>query len=78
MSEPRRRNGKPSLAERWPLYRDIGAFLIGAFMLIWQTVFEENAQDILAIVGFAALGIAGSGVAQRFLADKLGHGNGSK
>jgi hypothetical protein len=59
------------LALRWPIYRDIGAFLIGAFMLVWQTVFEENAQDILAIIGFAALGIAGSGVAQRFILSKV-------
>lgn len=55
----------------WPVYRDIGAFVLGTFMLVWQTVFEENAQEILVLTGFASLGIAGSGVAQRFLRTKL-------
>lgn len=61
----------PRIAQMWPLYRDIGAFVLGSFMLIWQTVFEENAQAILVLTGFGALGIAGSGVAQRILAQRF-------
>ncbi len=55
----------------WPIVRDAGAFLLGAFMLVWQTVYEENAQDILVLTGFAALGIAVSGVARRLIEQRV-------
>ena len=60
-TRPRRRG--PS----WPTIRDALAFLLGNFILLWQTVAEENPNLELVLAGFACLGITGSSVAQRFL-----------
>lgn len=55
----------------WPLFRDAGAFGLGTFILVWQTVFEASAQVILVVAAFACLGITGSGIAQRILRQKI-------
>lgn len=62
----------PTVLERyWPPVRDIGAFLVGSFILIWETVAESQAQPWLVAAGFAALGVAGSGVLQRWMLGRL-------
>lgn len=67
----RRATDRVTVAERlWPLLRDIGAFLIGSFMLIQQTLLQGRGQppsELLVIVGVALLGVTGSGIAQRLL-----------
>ena len=37
--------------------RDLFHGLLGAFLLIWQTVFEETAQPILVAAGVALVGV---------------------
>lgn len=62
---------QPVSGERyWPLIRDIGAFFLGAFILVDQTVVAKTAQTILVVIAFACLGITGSGIAQRWLRSK--------
>ncbi len=56
-----------SAGHRWPMIRDAGAFLLGVFILLWQTIAEDQADVTLVVVGFACLGVTGSGVAQRFI-----------
>jgi hypothetical protein len=60
---------------RWPLIRDVGAFLVGSFILLEQTLqpvlFGVESNTIAFVIGFACLGITGSGIAQRWLSKKL-------
>jgi hypothetical protein len=60
---------------KWPLARDIGAFLIGSFILVEQTLqpvlFGVESNTIAFVVGFACLGITGSGIAQRWLSKRM-------
>lgn len=73
---PRRRRSPPSrrpsvLEQQWPFVRDVGATLIGAFILVEQTIFTAKAQTVLVVAGLALLGVPASGVAQRILARYL-------
>ncbi|HZW09006.1 MAG TPA: hypothetical protein VFF69_03805 [Phycisphaerales bacterium] len=52
---------------KWPVIRDALAFLLGVFILLWQTVQRDASDVTLVIVGFACLGITGSGIATRFI-----------
>jgi hypothetical protein len=63
--QPRRRRTSPA-AERIALGKDVGSFLVGAFMMIQQTLSDQPNIAVL-LVGFAALGVAGSGAASRVL-----------
>lgn len=51
----------------WPFVRDVGATMMGAFILIDQTVIAKSAQTILVVAGMALLGVPASGLAQRLL-----------
>ena len=69
------RDDPPLILERyWPITRDIAAFILGSFLLVWQTVFEESAQTLPMLIGFAALGTTASGVIQRWLLSRLESG----
>lgn len=57
--------------QAWSIARDAFALVVGAFMLIWETVFAKQAQSILVVAGVAALGITGTGIAQRALRSLL-------
>lgn len=63
----------PRLAKLWSTLRDILAFVVGAFILVHETLAPGAAQRPWIIVaGFACLGVAGSGAAQRWLLSRLG------
>ena len=62
---------QPWINRWWPPVRDIGAFLLGTFILIHQEVWRASAQPWLVAAGLACLGITGSGAIQRYLLSKL-------
>lgn len=62
----------PQAGRRWPFVRDTLAFILGAFILLWQTVQREESDVTLVVVAFACLGITGSGIAQRVIESRLG------
>ena len=61
----------PRLVRAWPPARDVLSFAIGAFILLHETLDGKPAQPWLVATGFACLGIAGSGAAQRWLLTKF-------
>lgn len=63
----------------WQLpWREIVAVVVGAAMLMWQTVAVDSAQPALVGAGLALIGVGGVGSAQRAIRRKLGeNGDGS-
>ncbi len=48
----------PELASQWQrIFRDIVAAAVGAFMLIWQTVFVMTPNALIIGAGLVALGL---------------------
>ena len=60
---------QPTERRLWwlPDVKEALAFVIGAFMLIHQTVYASRVEVILVVAGVALMGVLGSGVAQRAL-----------
>ncbi len=52
----------------WGAFRDFGAFLIGA----WLLLVKANASTVQQVIGVALLGVTASGVAQRGIERWLG------
>lgn len=50
-----------------PELKEVGAFLIGSFILIYETVYSSHVDTILVLAGVAMMGVLGSGIAQRAL-----------
>lgn len=50
-----------------PELKEALAFVLGSFILIYQTVFASRVEVILVVAGVALMGVLGSGVAQRAL-----------
>lgn len=50
-----------------PDVKELGAFLLGSFILIYETVFAVKPEIILVVAAVAMMGVLGSGVAQRAL-----------
>lgn len=46
-------------------WREIGSFVLGAFLLIWQNSLEDHPQPILVGAGLALIGVTGTGAVQR-------------
>lgn len=46
-------------------WREIASFILGAFILVWQTVLEQQAQALLVGAGVALIGVTTSGAIQR-------------
>ena len=63
-----------SATPRWGKVRDAAAFMLGTFILLWQTVAEDSPSVILAVIALACLGVTGSGVAQRAIERVIGDG----
>jgi hypothetical protein len=51
--------------EWWPLVREIVTCGLGAFILAWQTSFEDTAQAYLVAAGCALVGVPFVGLLQR-------------
>lgn len=50
----------------WQLpWREIICTLVGAFMLLWQTVLDANKSPLIVGAGLALLGVSGTGLIQR-------------
>jgi hypothetical protein len=48
----------PELASQWQrIFRDVVAAGVGAFMLIWQTVFAMTPDPLIIGAGLVALGL---------------------
>lgn len=62
---------RPSTTGRWPFVRDVLAFLLGTFILLWQTVARDQADTTLTVAGLVCLGVTGSGLAQRWIEARL-------
>lgn len=73
-----RQPGEAGSESAWPLARDVCSFVLGAFILLHQTVWVETAQPWLITAGYACLGLAGSGRVQRWLSQRMENGNGEK
>ncbi len=58
----------PSRPPRWTTIRDTLAFGLGSFIMIWQTVMEDDSDVTLVVAALVCLGVSGSGVAQRVIA----------
>lgn len=43
------------------------AFVLGAFILVYETVYASKVEIILVVAAVAMMGVLGSGVAQRAL-----------
>lgn len=41
----------------WPLLRNVASFTLGAFILTWQTVWEQEAQAVLVGAALALIGV---------------------
>jgi len=61
--------GQPEQRPKWWQFpwREMGSFALGAFILIWQTSIETQAQPILVGAGVALIGVTGTGAVQRAL-----------
>lgn len=68
MSQPRQ---PTRTASAWPIIRDVAAFILGAVILLHQELAREQSDATLVVVGFACLGITGTGVVQRRIMAKL-------
>lgn len=53
---------------RW---RELGTFLIGAFILLWQTVAEPQPEPWLVIAGLALMGEPGIRAVQSVLQGRM-------
>lgn len=49
---------------RFP-WHETFSFILGAFMLIWQTALEDQKSALIVGAGLALCGVAGSGAIQR-------------
>lgn len=50
-----------------PGLKEVLAFLLGTFILVYETVFAPRVEIILVVAAIAMMGVLGSGVAQRAL-----------
>ncbi len=50
-----------------PQAKEALAFLLGCFVLIYETVYAPRVEVILVVAAVAMMGVLGSGVAQRAL-----------
>lgn len=50
-----------------PEVKETLAFVLGSFILIYQTVYAAKVEVILVVAAVAMMGVLGSGVAQRAL-----------
>ena len=50
-----------------PDVKELGAFLLGSFILVYETVYAPQVEIILVVAAVAMMGVLGSGVAQRAL-----------
>ena len=56
----------PNRPPWWQLpWREIVSCTTGAFILLWQTVLEDQAQALLVGAGLALIGVTGTGAIQR-------------
>lgn len=53
-------------------WREIGSFLLGSFILLWQTTLEERPQALLVGAGLALVGVTGAGAIQRAVKRAIG------
>lgn len=65
-----RRDTKPP--QWWQLpWKEIGSFVVGTSILLWQTALEDEAQLILVGAALALMGVTGAGTVQRALRRRL-------
>lgn len=50
-----------------PDVKEALAFVLGAFILVYETVYASKVEIILVVAAVAMMGVLGSGVAQRAL-----------
>lgn len=57
----------------WQLpWREIASFVLGAFLLVWQTVLEQHAQALIIGAGLALCGVTAAGAIQRAVKRAVG------
>lgn len=60
---------KPPRVLWWlPGAKEVVAFMLGVFILVYETVFATHVEVTLVAAAVALMGVLGSGVAQRVLA----------
>ena len=66
-------------AQRWRYshVHDGAAAMLGAFILVWETIAESRAQNVLVAAGLGLWGITASGVLQKAADKRLERTGGS-
>lgn len=63
----RRRSRRSEVEAWWPIIREIAAFGLGVFLLVWQNSLESSAQIPIVTAGAALVGVPVVGAFQRAL-----------
>lgn len=60
-----KRTGTSTARLQFQHLHDVWVAALGTFMLVWETVVDDKAQNILIAAGLACLGIPATGVLQK-------------